>query len=429
MAEQHPPKDIVPGCGEWKDNDWPPLLGPWRYGHEAVVVPAPSSSSLDSKEPVVAAVVVVLGGEHEDEQVFDSVQWLPLVVGGGATTTITTTLKPQSSWQTGPSLNTPRSQHASVLCNGAIYAMGGFNGWSPLNSIERISVPDIWASTSSNTRQKTTNTTRGWTTLSCRLQMGRIGCTAAVVQNRYIVVGGGQYGTILSSVEILDTRGRNNTITMVPGPSLCVPRSNGAMTVCAGSNNRVYMTGGEDEETGALSSIEYLEFYTTPSSSSSAQVTFSSSWKVDTTLALPGGPRYYHAAVNVVTANNSNNKQTDTATAPPSSSSVLVVAGGSNGWGSSETSVPVLVQDPTSSNGNGVLVWKNLPPTTRSMGHHGGALVAVQHPMDPQQVVLAVLGGLNQSSCETLQWRVSVKDGNDDKETTATTQSTTTTTK
>ena len=127
MAEQHPPKDIVPGCGEWKDNDWPPLLGPWRYGHEAVVVPAPSS--LDSKEPVVAAVVVVLGGEHEDEQVFDSVQWLPLVVGGGATTTTTTTtLKPQSSWQTGPSLNTPRSQHASVLCNGAIYAMGGFNG-------------------------------------------------------------------------------------------------------------------------------------------------------------------------------------------------------------------------------------------------------------------------------------------------------------
>ena len=100
---------------EWNENDWPPLVGGWRSHHASVV--------LDH-------TVVVLGGYKHLQHNVNSVLVLNLAT-------------PDKQWRQGPSMNKKRSGHAAVVCNGGIYVMGGFNGYSKLDCMEQIDANDL----------------------------------------------------------------------------------------------------------------------------------------------------------------------------------------------------------------------------------------------------------------------------------------------
>ena len=199
---------------EWNENDWPPLVGGWRSHHASVV--------LDH-------TVVVLGGYKHLQHNVNSVLVLNLA-------------KPDKQWRQGPSMNKKRSGHAAVVCNGGIYVMGGFNGYSKLDCMEQIDANDLLQplSTSSITHES------HWTKLKCRLSTGRNGCCAVTVKNRYIVVlGGWDGGHRLSSVDIIDTSNH----TVIAGPNMNVPRKWCASAVVG---HRIFVVGG--------STVEYLDF-------------------------------------------------------------------------------------------------------------------------------------------------------------------------
>ena len=131
--------------------DYPPLLGGWRYGHASLVV--------DHDNEVQS--IVVLGGGTKDHTVSDSV-----IVWDSST----------KQWRQGPSLNEKRLFLAAETCNGKVYAIGGWNG-DVLDTIESIDVASLLANTESSNRH--------WNTLKCRLSTSRSGCAAVVVHDHY----------------------------------------------------------------------------------------------------------------------------------------------------------------------------------------------------------------------------------------------------
>ena len=157
-------------------------------------------------------------------------------------------------WQEGPCMHEKRACPASVLCNDAIYVIGGYNytnGFNSLDTIERIQVDDLVHSSSASIKD-----TSKWQKLQCRLSTPRYDCAAAVVHDRFIVVAGGRNRpsrlTELSSVEILDTAASGNPCTVISGPSLHHTRCEFGMAVVG---QRIYVVGGR-----SLSSVEYLDF-------------------------------------------------------------------------------------------------------------------------------------------------------------------------
>ena len=213
---------------EWNFEDWPPLEGGWRYRHTSVVL----NHTDNNQEQTVA----VLGGYRTFQGVVNSVQLLNLA-------------ESNKQWREGPPMNKNRYEHAAVVCNGAVYVMGGHNQGS-LDSIERIDANDLLRS--SLTKSKSlTNSTRAsnWTTLKCRLSTRRYGCCAVAVHNRYIIVMGGYSNRYLSSVDIIDT---NNHI-VTAGPSMNLPR---ACCSSAVIGHRIFVVGGRNEH-GNLDSVEY----------------------------------------------------------------------------------------------------------------------------------------------------------------------------
>ena len=187
--------------------------------------------------------VVVLGGYRTGQGELDSIHVLNLA-------------ESNKQWREGPRMNQKRDGHAAVVCNGAVYVMGGYNdeiivmggfNQGPLDSIERIDSNDLLQSS------LTTSTTheRHWTTLTRRLSTGRDGCCAVAVHDRYIVVMGGYSDHDLSSVDIIDTN--NHTVTA--GPSMTVPRKWCASAVIG---HRIFVVGGQNGY-GNLDSVEYLD--------------------------------------------------------------------------------------------------------------------------------------------------------------------------
>ena len=120
-------------------------------------------------------------------------------------------------WTPGPRMNYARSEHAGVLCNGSVYAIGG----EDTHTIERIQVADLLNTTINKT----------WTTLACKVSKGR-GLTATTVKNRYIVVSIG-YGEI----DIVDTEAEAVT--------KCPKKMNNGWTTCglASIGSRIYAVG------------------------------------------------------------------------------------------------------------------------------------------------------------------------------------------
>ena len=320
---------------EWNENDWPPLMGGWRYRHATVVLDHPDTDGNDNKPK--RQTVVVMGGRQQGEYVTNSVLVLNLA-------------NPNKQWREGPPMNKSRRGHAAVVCNRAVYVMGGYADNSMFDCMERIDANDLLQSSSTSSSSKKSH----WTTLNCRLSTHRFGCCAVAVHNRYIVVIGGYDGSrTLPSVDIIDTR--HHTVTA--GPSMNIPRSYCASVVIG---NRIFSVGGYR---GRL--VEYLGFSKPGDNEETKKQTgltlssFSSPWMTLSDLVL------------------SNARTTRAVVAM---GSCLVVAGG---WGNS--TVEVL---DTHFN----RVW-NLPP----FGNHraGCNMVTVANQV-------AVIGGVYNPTCATL---------------------------
>ena len=176
--------------------------------------------------------VVVVGGELNGEKVSDSVEaWR--IEGGRCVT------HPDKF----PPLQQKRDGVAAVVCNGILYAIGGHNGKSALNTIECLNVSE---SASGGKRQ--------WKTFEAKLSSPRYACAAVVVADRFLVVVGGRDGSYntLRSVDIVDTK----TKTTRAGPSMnCARVWCGAMVA---NNYRVVVVGGKDENITRLASVESI---------------------------------------------------------------------------------------------------------------------------------------------------------------------------
>ena len=236
-------KDEMP---QWKSDSWPPLLGGSRYYQASVVV----------------------NGENKEQQTI-------LVIGGDTVKGPTNSVllmaleKDTKEWREGSSLNKKRRGHAAVVCNGSVYALGGYCTGRFLNSIERIDLVDLLKSPC------TTNDKKHWTALNCTLSTPRSACQAAVVHDRFVVVVGGYNGECLSSTEIIDTAEQTQH-TVIAGPSMTTPRCLSGMAVVG---HRIFVIGGY---TGSfrLNSVEYLDLdmnFSFPPSSK---------WKVHKNLLL-----------------------------------------------------------------------------------------------------------------------------------------------
>ena len=215
---------------KWNEKDWPPLEDGWRSLHASVVLHDSDDRDNDNGK---AQAVVVLGGCKLDLGHLNSVLILNLE-------------EQYKMWREGPPMKKSRRALAAVVCNGSLYALGGHNGNSSLDCIERINVNDLVQPPSA-----TTSSHKKWKRLVCRLSTARHGCCAAAVHNRYIVVMGGySWGQYLklSSVDIVDT----SYHTVIAGPSMAVPRYGCASAVMG---HRIFVVGDDTDK-----SVEYLDF-------------------------------------------------------------------------------------------------------------------------------------------------------------------------
>ena len=260
---------------EWNSDDWSPLEGGWRAGHSSVVL-----NHLDTENETNnrGQTVVVLGGYQQGQGDVNSVLLLNLA-------------DPNKQWREGPPMNKKRAGHATVACNGGVYVMGGRNTTS-LDCMEQIDVNDLLHPSLTCISPHESH----WTTLTCRLSTGRVGCCAVAVHNRYIVVIGGYNYRYLSSVDIIDT----NSHTVIAGPSMIVPRQWFASAVIG---HRIFVVGGHNYN-GHLDSLEYLDYATpldsdeTKKETGSTFISFSSTWITHPDLVL-SNPRDSCAVVAV----------------------------------------------------------------------------------------------------------------------------------
>ena len=329
---------LLEETAQWNFEDWPPLVGGYRYDHASVVLDHPDTDNDSNNNR--GQTVVVLGGWQQGQGTTDSVLVLNLS-------------DPDKQWREGPPMSKKRDDHAAVVCNGSVYVMGGYRR-GPLDCMERIDGNDLLRSSLTTTTTQDSH----WTTLTCRLSTGRSGCCAVAVHNRYIVVMGGYYNDqYLSSVDIIDT---NNHI-VTAGPSMAVPRQ-----LCASAviGHRIFVVGGRNEH-GNLDLVEYLDGTTpfdsdeTEKETGSTFIFFSPTWTTHSDLVLSNARR--SCAVVAV-------------------GSCLVVAGGR-----ADSTVQVL---DTHRNH----VW-NLPPFANYRS--GCSMVTVANHV-------AVIGGSQNPTCATL---------------------------
>ena len=253
---------------------WPPRLGQHVWGKGLVVVNHPATNHDKS--------LVLLGG------------W-PEPTSGGPTNLVSLLNVGEKRWQTGPPLQEKRASLAAVVCNGAVYAIGGWNGQTVLDTIERIPVDDLLHSSSSSFG----NNTKGWKMLNCRLTSKRLDFAAVAVSDRFIVVAGGcvfRSDNCLSSVDILDTAS-GNSYSVVSGPSLKEGRSDFVMAVVG---SRIFAIGGCGSiyPFCCLESVEYLEFDDRLDPATSSVALSTKSWTIHKKLIL-NKPRAVFSAVQV----------------------------------------------------------------------------------------------------------------------------------
>ena len=181
--------------------------------------------------------------------------------------------EPQLEWFDAPSMNDTRWILASVVCNGFVYAIGGFlNETTASDTMERLSI-DTFTTLSTregihnnmknnnNNNNNNSNTIVGWERLNTRLSCPRGACAAVCVRNRFLVVMGGFNGGALSSVDVVDTKALNGSdVTVTVGPSMSSPRyCFGATVYCR--HDQIWVIGGHESiHPERVSTMEMITF-------------------------------------------------------------------------------------------------------------------------------------------------------------------------
>ena len=265
-------------------NHWSPLLGGGRDGQTCVTIAHPCEND------AAAQTIVVLGGGNESDWFINSViVWDPSAM----------------EWRLGPNLNDKRTNLVVVVCHDKVYAIGGRdeNG-QVLDTMESIQVSSLLETMEASTARQDNS---HWTRLQCRLSSPRHSFDAVVVQNRYIVIlGGDSDRELLSSVDIMDTapphnNNNNGEPTIVAGPRM---NSSRCAFGAAVMDNRIFVVGGYVNEMPSTS-VESLLFQQQPldkdhtNSNSNAHCMFpNSSWRVERHLTLSVA-RFDHAVAKV----------------------------------------------------------------------------------------------------------------------------------
>ena len=262
---------------QWQETQWPPFPPGRSLNYASLVVNHPSAPS----EQTVVIFGVLWSGIP------------PGVLTPTSSIVFWNMDKGEKAWREGPTTNQPRFFAAAVVCNGALYAIGGTtclvsNDESCLDTIERIPVKDFLSLSS------TKNEKQQWTTLECRLTSPRYGCAAAVVRDRFIVIAGGNVKLPVTTVDILDTSSER----VLPGPPLNVAHYHFRMAVLG---QTVYVVGGRGGFQASLSSVEYLQFddwLTEGPHNDESSSPCTMSWQVHMDLVL-GYPRCNHTLVTL----------------------------------------------------------------------------------------------------------------------------------
>ena len=222
---------------EWHESRT--VLNERRSRHSCLVVRHADNS--------LRKTIVVLGGMAgpQNETVNSVLLWNP----------------ENGNWCQGPSMIEARVELTAVVCGDNIYAMGGRNSSGEvLNSIERISIQELLHSwTLMDSSASNTATTSAWHTFHCCLGKKRADAKAVAVQDRYIVVAGGDgddsESSVLDSVEIFDTQLPYLRFPFA-GPCLNFPRDGFQMEIV---QNRIFVINpswiGDSDP-----SVEYLDF-------------------------------------------------------------------------------------------------------------------------------------------------------------------------
>ena len=299
----------------WQVADWPPLPFDTSPDHaivtSVVVHQDPAADHNHNNKTSGTATVVVLSRQQNESNT--TVHFLQVEID----TAMGDTTNQNAHWRIGPSMNqNERVFFAAVVCRGYLYAIGGIqrNSYPTeyYDTMERIHIQELLLGSSSNT-----NNPRGWTMLACRLWSKRCGCSAVVVQERFIVVAGGSNHEkkSLASIEILDTgvaassantSASGGVVVVLAGPPMTVGRAHFAMTVIG---SRLYAVGGMGPEEELWSSVEYLELEdwverqgpqrsSINSSSHKVSSIWTNSWRIHPQLVLDT-PRSFFGMVRV----------------------------------------------------------------------------------------------------------------------------------
>ena len=208
---------------QWNVSEFPPLWGGRaRFAHASVVVVSVAKTPQEDASCGLTCypVIVVVGGfcrrpaadNHANDDSNSSViVWDSLL----------------HQWRRGPSLedHEQRSDLCAVVCNGSLFAIGGRDCLTFLDTMERIPLSAFgsdWKTTTTaslsaensslcqESRQESYNErNKTWKTVHGRLSSPRVGCAAVAVHNRYIVVMGGCNEDMqpLATTDIIDTKG------------------------------------------------------------------------------------------------------------------------------------------------------------------------------------------------------------------------------
>ena len=278
---------------QWNStNQWSPLLGGGRVYQACVTIESGNENGAGGQ------TLAVIGGRMQSGEYTSSViVWDPST----------------KSWRNGPSLSDGRANLVAVVCHDKVYAIGGlgsdnYDGYTILDTIESIQVSSLLETMETSMMARQNN--NQWTRLQCRLSSPRYQCAAVVVQNRYIVILGGQtvMDQELSSVDIMDTAPPHNNDDngepmIVAGPNMNSTRSSFGAAVM---DNRIFVVSGW-VNTGRSTSVESLLFQQQPqdkekghtNSNSNVTCTFPYfSWRKERRLRL-SSPRNCHAVSKV----------------------------------------------------------------------------------------------------------------------------------
>ena len=229
---------------KWQvESSWPNPVEGFR-SRSAMVVVSPKNKT----------ALVMLGGDAEHEPT-DTVHFMDLP------TEEIGWIKPgppmhrrgnyRAEWSQGPPMNRPRHDFDAVVCNGAVYAIGGCT-----SVVERISIHHLLKEPNT---YETDNATESWCDLSCQFAaLTNTEGSTSVVKDRYIVVT--TYQKQLGMIQVLDTGDPDNhVLTTFDAPSRAhIPRR---YFTSVAVENKVYIIGGEElSNDNGIESVECIEF-------------------------------------------------------------------------------------------------------------------------------------------------------------------------